>query len=116
MAHMFYVTLGNTGLYNTSGNPQASYGLTNTGPFSNIQSNQYWSATAYAPFPNSNAWYFNNNDGGQNDFNQSVGLYAWAVHSGDVGTPVPVPEPASVWLFGSGVLMLLGMSGKRRRC
>ncbi|HLD13726.1 MAG TPA: hypothetical protein VJB18_03320 [Burkholderiales bacterium] len=58
MAHMFYTTLGDKAYYNTSGiAPQAGWGLTNTGPFSNVQSHDYWSATEYAP-NTSYAWYF----------------------------------------------------------
>ncbi len=30
--------------------PQAGWGLTNTGPFSNIQLDYYWSATEYAAY------------------------------------------------------------------
>jgi len=41
--------------YNVLGNSAGS--LSNTGPFSNVQSNYYWSATEYAP-TTSNIWYF----------------------------------------------------------
>jgi len=58
MAHMFYDELGNKAYYNTSGSgPQSGWGLTNTGPFSNVQSDVYWSGTQYAP-DSSNAWGF----------------------------------------------------------
>lgn len=58
MAHMFYTTLGDKAFYNTSGvAPQSGYGLSNTGPFSNLQSYIYWSATEYVPDTN-NAWVF----------------------------------------------------------
>ena len=53
MAHMFYVTLGDKAYYNTSGvGPQAGWGLTNTGLFSNVYFGAYWSATEYAPSTN----------------------------------------------------------------
>ena len=114
MAHMFYTTLGDKAYYNTSGvGPQAGWGLTNTGPFSNVQSDDYWSATEYAP-NTSYAWYFNTGYGYQDRYNKTYSLYAWAVHSGDVGATT-VPVPAAVWLFGSGLAGLLGMSRKRRR-
>lgn len=110
MAHMFYVTLGNKAYWDThGGGPQPGWGLTNTGPFSNVQSSRYWSATEYATVF---AWHFNFDLGNQDFEFKSDSLYAWAVHSGDVGTIVPVP--ASVWLFGSGLIGLLGVSGKRR--
>jgi hypothetical protein len=35
-------------------------------------------------------------------------LFAWAVHSGDVGAAI-VPLPAAIWLFGSGLLGLISM-------
>jgi Protein of unknown function (DUF1566) len=113
MAYMFYTTLGDKASYNTSGVSQTGAGLTNTGPFSNLQSGYYWSGTEYAT-GNSYAWYFNAINGNQNFNDKTVGLYAWAVHQGNVGVST-VPVPAAVWLFGSGLLGLVGMSGKRRR-
>ena len=47
----------------------------------NVQSNNYWSATEYAP-NTSNAWNFNTNNGNQNNNNKTNSFYAWAVHSG----------------------------------
>jgi len=119
MAHMFYTTLGDKAYYDTSGvGPQEGWGLTNTGPFSNVQSYYYWSATEYAP-DTTIAWGFawggfDTDFGSQGYADKSDSLYAWAVHSGDVGAAV-VPVPAAVWLFGSGLLGLVGMSRKRRR-
>ncbi|MHB8744172.1 MAG: Lcl domain-containing protein [Sulfuricaulis sp.] len=111
LAHMFYTTLGNKGYFDASGNPQAVYGLTNTGPFSNVQSNFYWSATEY---PNTNeAWGVNSFNGYQYPSGKATNLYAWAVHTGDVGASA-VPVPAAVWLFSSGLLGLIGVSSKRR--
>ncbi len=37
--------------------------------------------------------------------------YAWAVRDGDVGA---VPVPAAVWLFGSGLIGLLGVARRKR--
>ena len=115
LSHMFYEVLGNTAYYDTSGNsPQAGYGVSNTGSFSNVQSFYYWSATEYyAPSTNS-AWYFNLSDGGQGYSSSKFdSFYAWAVHSGDVGVSA-VPVPAAVWLFGSGLLGLLGVAKRKR--
>jgi hypothetical protein len=39
-------------------------------------------------------------------------MHAWAVRSGDV--PAVVPVPAAVWLFGSGLLGLLGVVKRKR--
>ncbi len=33
--------------------------------------------------------------------------FAWAVHNGDVAA---IPVPAAVWLFGSGLLGLIGVA------
>lgn len=113
MAHLYYTTLGDKAYYNTSGGgPQAGWGLTNTGPFSNVQSTDYWSATEYAP-NTLYAWSFGNDFGVQYNYGKTSSLYAWAVHAGDVGASA-VPVPAAVWLFGSGLLGLVGVSGKRR--
>ena len=37
--------------------------------------------------------------------------YAWVVQSGDVGA---VPVPAAVWLFGSGLIGMIGLMRKKR--
>jgi hypothetical protein len=113
MASMYYDTLGNLAYYDTSGvGPQPGWGLSNTGPFSNVQSTDYWSATEYAPGTGS-AWGFSTGIGDQFYDDKAVSLYAWAVHTGDVGASA-VPIPAAAWLFGSGLLGLIGVSRKRR--
>ena len=121
MAHLFYNTLGNLGYcdpatsstQNCSG-PQAGWGLSNTGPFSNIQDRNYWSGTeAYIQQATYeiNAWTFNFETGDQ--FVAATHSYdilrAWAVHDGDVGTAI-VPAPPALWLFGSGMLGLVGIA------
>lgn len=113
LAHMFYTTLGDKAYYDTAGNPQGGYGPTNTGPFANVLSRAYWSATTYK-LSSAYAWTFGMGIGFQSYDGKSDILYAWAVHAGDVGASA-VPLPAAVWLFGSGLLGLLGVSGKRRR-
>jgi hypothetical protein len=70
MGHLFYVTLGNKGFCTPGvGGPsgcteQAGYGLSNTGPFQNLQAGGYWSGLEYAP-NTSGAWDFNTLDGSQ---------------------------------------------------
>jgi hypothetical protein len=111
MAHMFYSTLGNVGYYNTSGSPTGcadapNYCLTNSGPFSNLQSSVYWSGTTYAP-NTSNAWNFVFYYGSQLYDVKRSGSYVWAVSPGDALVPVP----GALWLFGSA----LGLMGLLRR-
>jgi len=102
MASLFYDTLGNLAYYDTSGSgPQSGWGLTNTGPFSNVRPNVYWSGLEYAP-DSSGAWLFSFNDGVQSAGDKHDELYAWAVRPGDVAA---APEPAT------GLLMALGLMG-----
>ncbi len=115
LAHLFFTTLGDTSYYDASHNVQPFYGLTNTGPFSNIQSSSYWYATVYAP-DTSRTWDFSANVGQQGITYNSDGysMYAWAVHPGDVGTAIAtVPLPAAFWLFGSGLLGLIGTARRK---
>jgi len=42
---------------------------------------------------------------------QGNNYYGWAVRAGDVGA---VPVPAAVWLFGSGLLGLVGVARKKK--
>lgn len=113
MAHMFYVTLGNKAALDTSGNPQSNSGLTNTGLFSNIQSDAYWSATEYE-VDRRVAWNFRFDSGVQffGSNKVSSNFNAWAVHAGNVGAAV-VPVPAAVRLMGSGLVGLLGWSRRK---
>ncbi len=53
------------------------------GPFSNVQSFGYWSATEVAGNP-SFAWFFNYISGARDLLSKSSNLFAWAVRSGDV--------------------------------
>ena len=64
----------------------------------------------YAPNTN-NAWYFYFNFGRQYAGLKDNFYYAWAVRSGDVSA---VPVPAAAWLFGSGLIGLLGVAKRKR--
>lgn len=116
MAHMFYNTLGNLALFDTSGNPnQPGYGLTNSGPFDNVNSsNWYWSDTEHT-LNEGFAWIFTMASGSQTVYNKTgVDFPAWAVHDGDVGMSV-VPIPAAAWLFGSVIIGAAGIVGRRKK-
>jgi hypothetical protein len=114
MGHMYYVTLGNLGFCTpndaipSSCNQQTGFGLTNTGTFSNVQSNFYWSEPALGSIF---AWRFGFYDGDQSWDLQGVSNFTWAVRSGDVSA---VPVPAAVWLFASGLMGLLGVAKRQR--
>jgi hypothetical protein len=80
------------------------------GPFTNMQSFIYWSSTEFAPDPNY-AQGFLFRFGGTNRWDpKGSDLFAWAVHSGNVGA---VPIPPALWLFGSGLLGLIGVARKK---
>jgi hypothetical protein len=86
MGYMYYTELGNS-----AGGP-----LTNTGPFQNMQSSDYWSGTEYAPSPSS-AWKFYPLDGFQVYVGKGDALYAVAVRPGDVVPPPPPIPTLSQW-------------------
>ena len=113
LSNMFFNVLGNISQFDTVGAPTSciiSSCLTNKIPFSNLQSFTYWSGTEYA-IDAGNAWIFDMRYGLQDNNLKSNTFYAWAVFSGDVSA---VPVPPAVWLFGSGLIALIGVARRRR--
>ena len=116
MGHLFYEELDNLGEYDTNGNNQSGYGLSNTGDFNNLIEPSswpfywYWSGTEFADTSDF-AWFFRMSDGYQNDAHKSNGGYGLAVRSGQVSA---VPVPAAIWLFGTGLAGLAAL-GRRRK-
>jgi hypothetical protein len=56
------------------------------------------------------AWIFYVSDGFQYAGDKGCGLNALAVQSGDIAA---VRELAAVWLFGSGLLILIGLARRK---
>jgi hypothetical protein len=118
MAHLYFVTLGNQSYYTTTGavsgafeggaNPNST--LDNVGPFTNFQSDYYWSDTEYAPDP-SDAWVIVTYDGYQGGVDKLYSFYALAVSPGDVAA-VPEAETYALMLAGLG---LVGFAARRRQ-
>jgi len=120
LAHLYYETLDNTPFCSATGTcPQPGYGVNlNTANFytsrpftSQVYSLAFWSGTENAQYGNQ-AWYFSFNAGSNGSQLKTQAFDAWAVHSGDVGAST-VPVPAAAWLFGSGLLGLIGVARRK---
>ena len=92
-------------------------GITPTSPgtFINVMPELYWSGTANGVNPaNKRAFWFGGS-GGQGWFNKDGSeFYAWAVRTGGSELVSGVPIPPALWLFGSGLLGLVGMAGRKK--
>jgi hypothetical protein len=105
MGHLFYTELGMRPGDNIDG-------ALNAGEFDNLAASWYWSSTVY----DSNlAWCFNMYSGSQMDIPVSdecgEGL---TLRSGHVAT-APVPAPATMLLFGTGLAGLIGTKLRRKK-
>ncbi len=102
LAYLWYVELGNkaytvpgTGIF-----PQLGWGLSNTGPFMNMQSGNYWGG-GVSVFSDARVT-FNTFDGYQGTSGPSAAMYATAVLPYDVAL-VPEAQSALLMLFGLSV-------------
>lgn len=120
LAHLFYHELGNLAQFNTAGGSQLGFGVTNAGPFANLENSGYWSGTE-STNPTTGtvsfAWLFATANGGQGPGpktgqGSNFPYYGWAVSPGQVA---PVPVPAAVYLFGSGLIGLAGLARRRMK-
>lgn len=109
--HLYYITLENPAAWNIDGtvrNPCADTTcLLNSGPFANLQIENYWTGTEYSDLVALN---FQFGNGAQNFPWKYEAEFSWAVATGD---PFAVPIPTAAYLFGSALLGLLGL--KRRQ-
>lgn len=124
LGYMYYVHLGNKGIFTPNDtNPTATsptqpgFGLTNKGPFTNLRPEVYTTGIEVGSIGSVNF-------GFQNGFQSSNGrpdnpTRVWAVHSGDVlgplALPAPVPLPGSPLLFGSALAALVGFRRRWRQ-
>lgn len=107
MGNLFYNVLGGTASTSIVTTHNSNYDL-----FSNVQFGYYWSATEDTQYTtdNSEAWEFGMHYGDHATTSKASNGYAWAVQSGDVSA---VPVPAAVWLFGSGLIGLIGLARRK---
>ena len=105
LGNMFYNVLGGTAFSSITVTHNSNYDL-----FTNIVPGIYWTGTERAD-ATSSAWTFRFDTGEQRSFSKSVGSFAWAVQSGDVGA---VPVPAAMWLFSSGLIGLIGVARQKK--
>ena len=107
MGHLFYEELGGV-----AGSSILSVHNENFNLFTNIQDAYYWSGTEISSEAGNAAWAFFMGNGFQGGGGKNDNLlYAWAVHDGDI---FAVPIPAAFWLFGSGLIGLLGFLRRHR--
>ena len=107
MGHLFYNELGGV-----AGSDILTSSDPDLGKFSNI-SGSYWSSTIHVPgrpfafgfTPPSGQFGFQG-DTGVTD----PSVFVWAVRGGTSAVPVP----AAVWLFGSGLLGLIGIARRKK--
>jgi len=110
LSHMYCVNLGNFGPCNPlTSTPPGTWGFTNTGDFTNLESEWYWTGTAADP---GTAWVWAGDPISAYHSAEPVGSgnRAWAVRDGDVPA---VPEPSTCALMLGGAAALFAWSRRR---
>jgi len=104
MGFLFFAELGGV-----AGSPITTTHNSNYDLFQNLLPNLYWTGTEITLYPGT-AWGFTFSTGNTGMYGEGGGQYAMAIHAGDVSA---VPIPAAMWLFGSGLLGLIGMARRK---
>ena len=117
MGHLFYSELGGVAYSSIHTTHNANYNL-----FQNVQTmadssgnatyygGVYWSGTQYQSDTSAHYWFGFDADYGTQSAGINYTFNAWAVRDGDVAA---VPVPAAAWLFGSGLLGLIGFARRK---
>ena len=126
MGHLFYVTFGNAGHCAPIDPPgsscveQVGFGFANTGLFSNIQNNYYWTGTE-ASNDSSKAWMFYTGYGTTYTAEKplTTSFYAMGVRDGDSGVEVsapaaPVPEAETFAMMLAGLGLVCTVARRRQ--
>lgn len=66
MGHLYYTSLGNSGYFDVNGNVRTGWGLKETGLFTNLYPEHYWSSTEYSIY-DQHAWMFDIGSGAQSN-------------------------------------------------
>lgn len=120
LGHLHYVTLGMPGAFDSQGREMDRdelFARFNPGPFTNVGRSASWIGQKYfGPVRNNEPamWRYEMMDGGQFGTPTYRNATAWAVHDGDVGHAMPVPEP-QVWVSMLAGLVAVAASAARRR-
>lgn len=106
LAHLWYVLLGNKAFCDVSGAcPQPGWGLVSQGPFHNVVTGTYWAGQSITQLPCCGVFTFDVEHGVAGWNSEGNKLYAWLVHDGDIGSPIP--EPSRAALAAIGLLLTL---------
>jgi hypothetical protein len=100
LAHLYYVTLGNTPGPDPISDVPAVMLTKKFGPFINVQSENYWTNVQYPFFGGTTAWIFSPLFGSQGFDAKSIAQGSWLVHKGDILLAVHEPESFILCVFG----------------